>query len=371
MDYINRIALSIGAMCLLCGMQMAHAETKRFSVSAGWLHIMPQGTANPFNINTSVMNGTNSEVGVISTQAFLNSVDPDAIGHDLGNNPFNQKDTLTMILGDEIIQSMLTDGNGNLLPEVTGTATMHGLERWQAAGTGLEAEDADTLGLMFNYYLNDKVSLQLIGGIPPKVNIKGRGEIFANISGIAKSPNNLVQILFPDGIDIKQAIPITNLGNKPKASSVRAWTPAIEAQYQFGKSGVNKFRPYVGVGIMYSHFSSIKLDSQINDDLVAAGHMIQNVIDGKAGMALDGKTSNASPYVKVTTTDEISPIFTLGATYDFAENWFAVGSVSYAKLNNQVNINVIDSQTGNQLIRSNTKVDIDPLITYLGVGYRF
>jgi outer membrane protein W len=27
--------------------------------------------------------------------------------------------------------------------------------------------------------------------------------------------------------------------------------------------------------------------------------------------------------------------------------------------------------TGNRLIHSSTKIDIDPLITYLGVGYRF
>ncbi|HAV5296327.1 TPA: OmpW family protein, partial [Acinetobacter baumannii] len=32
---------------------------------------------------------------------------------------------------------------------------------------------------------------------------------------------------------------------------------------------------------------------------------------------------------------------------------------------------VIDGKTGKQLIHASTKVDIDPLITYLGVGYRF
>jgi outer membrane protein len=51
-------------------------------------------------------------------------------------------------------------------------------------------------------------------------------------------------------------------------------TPAIEAQYQFGKSGVNKFRPYLGVGLMYAHFNDIKLN-EIRSDLISAGHMIQ------------------------------------------------------------------------------------------------
>jgi outer membrane protein len=48
-----------------------------------------------------------------------------------------------------------------------------------------------------------------------------------------------------------------------------------------------------------------------------------------------------------------------------------VASVSYSKLNNKTTIDVIDRNTGNRLIHSSTKIDIDPLITYLGVGYRF
>jgi outer membrane protein len=122
---------------------------------------------------------------------------------------------------------------------------------------------------------------------------------------------------------------------------------------------------------MYSRFSNIKLNDQINSDLIAAGHMIQNVLDNNAGAALDGKTSSANPYVRVKATDAIAPIVSLGATYDITPNWYAVGSVSYAKLNNRANIDVIDSKTGKQLIHASTKVDIDPLITYLGVGYRF
>ena len=48
-----------------------------------------------------------------------------------------------------------------------------------------------------------------------------------------------------------------------------------------------------------------------------------------------------------------------------------MASVSYSKLNNKTTIDVIDRNTGNRLIHSSTKIDIDPLITYLGVGYRF
>lgn len=250
------IASSLFAIASLSSAQ----EYKRFSVSAGWLHVMPQGKANPFNIDTRVKNGTNATVGSISTTSFLNSVDPNAMGKDLGGVPFNQKEVLTEFLNDDFMKTLLTDGKGNILPEVAGSANIHGLEHWQSAGTGLEADDVDTLGLTLNYYINDNVSLQLIGGIPPKVDIKGKGEIFAPMTGLATSPSDLVGILFPDGIDLNQAIPITNLGNKSKAASVRAWTPAVEAQYQFGQTGVNKLRPYIGVGLMYSRFTDIKLN---------------------------------------------------------------------------------------------------------------
>ncbi|MDB0323587.1 hypothetical protein CTY56_02245, partial [Acinetobacter baumannii] len=62
------------ASSLLIFANMSYAEgVKRFSVSAGWLHVMPQGKANPFNINTSVKNGTVAKVGSISPTSFLNS----------------------------------------------------------------------------------------------------------------------------------------------------------------------------------------------------------------------------------------------------------------------------------------------------------
>ncbi|WP_222423172.1 OmpW family outer membrane protein, partial [Siminovitchia fortis] len=76
----------------------------------------------------------------------------------------------------------------------------------------------------------------------------------------------LAALVIGDRLDLLQNIPITNLGNKSKAATVRAWTPALEAQYQFGKPGVNKFRPYIGAGLMYAYFNDIKLNPQIESD---------------------------------------------------------------------------------------------------------
>lgn len=55
---------------------------------------------------------------------------------------------------------------------------------------------------------------------------------------------------------------------------------------------------------------------------------------------------------------------------DINDRFFGVGSVSYAKLSNDSKITVKNAN-GNALVRSTTKIDVDPIITYLGVGYRF
>ncbi|MEG1709803.1 MAG: OmpW family outer membrane protein [Acinetobacter sp.] len=370
--YVFKIGVIAASLLVITNMSYA-GEFKRFSVSAGWLHVMPQGKANPFNINTAVKKGTVSTVGAISEGAFVNSIDPNATNIDYGTGAsFNTKETLQgYVEADAFRQLGISDADRNVLASESGSAVVNGLDSWQSGGTGLEADDVDTLGLTFNYYLNDNVSLQLIGGIPPKVDIKGKGEIYAPLSGHATPTGTSGDILFPDGLDLKQDVAITNLGNKPKAASVRAWTPALEAQYQFGKSGVNKFRPYIGAGLMYAYFNDIKLNGQIESDLIAAGHMIQNVLDNKAGAALDGKVSSGVMRVDVDADDAIAPIVTAGFTYDLNENWYGVASVSYAKLSNKATINVVNQTTGAELIHATTKIDIDPLITYFGVGYRF
>ncbi|EPO8722553.1 OmpW/AlkL family protein, partial [Acinetobacter baumannii] len=207
-----------------------------------------------------------------------------------------------------------------------------------------------------------------------------KGNIYAPLSGKATplKDGSVIGGIIGDGIakaggdiPLKQDIHITDLSQGGKAATARAWLPAVELHYQFGKTGVNKFRPYIGAGVMYAYFNDLKMNSGIEADLIQAGHMIQNIHDNKAGAALDRKTSSANPIVKLEATDTFAPIVTVGATYDFNPNLFAVGSVSYSKMNSEAKIYVTDQNTGKELIQANSKIDIDPLITYLGVGYRF
>lgn len=353
-------------------------DFKRFSVSAGWLHAMPQGSANPVNVGTAAINGK-YDVGEVRT---------DTVTEVIANTPEGnaQKDKLINVVNLGKTIGLIDRETGTLTPDMSGNVQINSLESWQNPETGLEAQDVDTLGIMLNYHITDHWSFEIKAGIPPKVDISGKGQINAPLQGIstpvgnikgdgiisdlvAGVANNLINGI--GDIPLDSQIPVTNLSQSKSAATARAWLPAAEIHYQFGKSGVNKFRPYVGVGVMYAYFDKVKLDGAIENDLITAGHMIYNILDNKAGAALEKKLSAGNPVVNVKASDTFAPIATLGATYDFNQNWFAVGSVSYAKMNNEATINVIDQNTGMELINSKTKIDIDPLITYLGVGYRF
>jgi outer membrane protein W len=355
---IARIALPCLMMTGLCQPVFADSSLfsiqdgdgfKRFAVSAGWLHVMPQGKPNNLNINTAVPPGRETGVGEINVSDITENADLSLTQAGLLN-------TLGALTGGVIPEDV---SNG-----LNAKASVYGIDQWRAQGTGIKAEDVDTLGLMLNYFFTDNVSVQLIGGVPPKVDLKGVGNITAPLH--AQASANLL-----GDFDLNKDIQITNLDSFDKAASVRAWTPAVTLQYHFGKTGFNKFRPYVGIGAMYAWFDDIKLNKGLESDLIAAGHMIQNVLDDKAGAALAGKTSSANPYVKVKADTALAPMATAGFTYDFNDRWFTTASVSYAALNNKAKILVLSDKDNSELIRAETTVDINPLITYLGVGYRF
>ena len=74
---------------------MAHADSpyfsfkdgegfKRFSISAGWLHAAPQGTANPLKNSTAVAEGTKSKVGDVSKSAVLDAAIFQGLGDFVG-----------------------------------------------------------------------------------------------------------------------------------------------------------------------------------------------------------------------------------------------------------------------------------------------
>lgn len=121
---MKKLLKTVVPTVFLLSTHLAYADSgefKRWSVSAGWLHVMPQGKANTFNINTAAKEGTVSSVGSISKDGFLDSIDPDA-PHRLGGT---QKDKASTILNGAL-GSVLLDANGNVKSNYTGKATING-----------------------------------------------------------------------------------------------------------------------------------------------------------------------------------------------------------------------------------------------------
>ncbi len=234
------------------------------------------------------------------------------------------------------------------------------MQSWQSPNTGLEADDVDTAGLIFKYAVTDNIKFEIKGGVPPRVDILGKGEVFAPINASL------------NGEALSNNLPITDLTQgSGVAASARAWLPVVEAQYQFGKSGVDKLRPYVGVGFMYAYFNDFELNNGIRNDLEIAGQRVQQLKANNPFVAIGELAADGSMDVDVDSGSDFAPIITLGATYDLNDKWFAVGSLSYAKLDSDTTIKVIDKQTNETLITAKTKTNIDPIISYLGIGYRF
>ncbi|MGI1795767.1 OmpW family protein [Acinetobacter sp. YH16031] len=343
---------------------LAHAESpyfslqdgdgfKRFSVSVGALHVMPQGKAQPFQVNTAVKNGEVARNGAIQVDTVLNNLNSNVDQEGLAA----ALEFLGFFTGGEL-------GSG-----LSGSSRIQGLEEWNNPGTGLEADDVTTLGILSNYFFTDHVSLEMKAGIPPKVDLQGKGKIYAPFAAIATPQIGSLPLEFLN-IDLQNDIFITDLEAHGPAASARAWTPAFELQYHFGKTGVNKFRPYVGLGVMYAYFNELEINPRTEQDLIAAGHMIANIKEGNAGASLEGKPSNANPTVDLEATDAFAPIATVGFTYDFNERWFAVGSLSYAHLKNETTITVSDDSLG-ELITSKADIEVNPILAYAGFGMRF
>lgn len=267
---MKKLTLAILPLAAFGLSNVSHAATsdgKTFGVSAGWLHVMPQSKGQGVNGKT----GNSPYLGPL---ANIQANNPDA---------------------------------------------------------GFEVQNADTAGLMLDYFVNDNVSLELTLGAPPEMELAGKGSIKVN------------------------GHTVVDLNKFDKAATTDAYTPTLSARYHFGSIN-NKIRPYVGAGLMYAHFSNVETDPAINDAL---------------------KASPIGPFKpelgKVKVDDAFAPVAILGADFNINKNWYATASVSYAHLTTKAKLNVNGTTPAGQttLISGQSSIEIKPIVTYLGLGYRF
>lgn len=186
---------------------------------------------------------------------------------------------------------------------------------------GFELEKTNTAEFKIDYLVNDNVSLGLVVGVPPKLDIRGQGKLLAGR---------------------------LDLDSFNKVGDIKVYSPVLVGKYHFG--AVNStFRPYVGAGIMYAHFSGFKLDGAVSTDVDKKGMKINNV--------------------KV--DDAVAPVAFIGADYRITQDLFLTASVSYVHLNTHASLNIDNKTTGATVVKGSTAIEVKPIVTYLGFGYRF
>jgi len=185
-------------------------------------------------------------------------------------------------------------------------------------GASASVSNADTFGLTLQYFVTDHIAVEAVTGVPPKFHLNGEG----------------------------------TLGPLGELGTAREWSPTLLLKYYF-LSAQSKFRPYVGAGASYVWFSDVKLSQQM-----ANGAFLYSP---QTGTALTGPTS-------VHIGSSFAPVVNAGLSYHFSKHWSAAFSVSYMWLSARATLTT-NSAVGQ--VKSESKLKLDPIVTFLSVGYTF
>lgn len=186
----------------------------------------------------------------------------------------------------------------------------------QIPNTGAAVSDADTVGFTATYFVTDNIAVEGVMGIPPKFDLTGQGQL----------------------------APFGKLGD------VKQWSPTLLLKYYFGQAS-QRFRPYLGVGVTRVWFSGAEITNQT---------FIQ------ATPILGGPTT-------VDVDSKWAPVFNGGFTFQMTEHWYAGWSLSYIPLKTTATLDTPNSPSPVGPLHSVAKADIklNPIISYINVGYRF
>ena len=185
-------------------------------------------------------------------------------------------------------------------------------------GSGASVDNSNTGGVTLNYFVTDNIAVEGVFGYPPKMQLDGNGTL----------------------------APLGKLG------SAKEWSPALLLKYYFGKAD-STFRPYVGAGVSYVWYSDVKLEPAL-----ATGAFLQTP---QTGSLLTGRTT-------ADLSSSFAPVFNAGITYNFSKHWSANFSVSYLTFSTKA---TLTTQSAAGTVRSETRLRINPLVTFASIGYKF
>ncbi len=182
-------------------------------------------------------------------------------------------------------------------------------------GSGTGVSRTETLGVAISHFYTDNIAVAVDLGVPPTYKLHGEG----------------------------------TLGPVGQIGTAKQWAPTVFVKYYFGDAKA-KWRPFLGAGVTYVRYSDIELSQKF-----------QQVIGAKFG----------SP-AAVTTADlsrGFSPNINAGVSYEFADKWYANLSLTYVKLKTDAELTTTGTKVGT--VKSSTTLTLDPLVAFMGVGYRF
>ncbi|WP_018413080.1 OmpW/AlkL family protein [Methyloversatilis thermotolerans] len=112
--------------------------------------------------------------------------------------------------------------------------------------------------------------------------------------------------------------------------SIKHLPPTLTLQYHFNPTGT--IRPYAGLGVNYTRFSSVDLN-----------------VGGTTPLKID--------------RDSWGWAVQVGADYQLAPQWFFNVDLKYVTIDTDIYVKANDTKV--------TKLDINPLLFSVGIGYRF
>ncbi|MCI2282297.1 outer membrane beta-barrel protein [Colwellia sp. MSW7] len=222
-----------------------------------------------------------------------------------------KKSLLTIALLSSLSTAVLAHQAGDIL--VRGGATSVNPDSENAAvllsgadsTMSLSVDDNTQLGLNLVYFYDSNWAVELLAATP-----------FTHDVTIY-DPNAVL------GVDGAKLAEVTHL------------PPTLSALYYIDMNSA--FKPYVGVGINYTHF--------FNEEFEAAPKSL-----GLTNLKLDGSFGFAVQ---------------LGADYEIDENWSVNFSARYIDISTDATFDVAGDNIGK------AKVDVDPMVYSLMVGYKF
>ena len=186
----------------------------------------------------------------------------------------------------------------------------------------IEVDDGTSLGLTVTYMMTNNWGLELLAAVPFKHDIKLKATI----------------------VDLETGLGETGSG---KIGDTKHLPPTISLQYHFMPDGT--FNPYIGIGFNTTLFSSESLTSDTQAIFEALGEEL--------GIDL------TNPKLKLDTSTGVAA--QVGIDWYFSDKWFA-----------NVDVRYIDIGTDAKIVGAGAtvplgKVNIDPMVYSLMLGYRF